>query len=102
MITHVVVWKFKDISEGSEKAENLQKAKVLLEELKGIIPEIREMRVGIDLVHSPQSYDLALVAEFGSLEDLATYRDHPEHQRVVRFLRSVHNGRVVVDFESRV
>ena len=100
MITHVVMWKFKDTAEGHEKAANLVMAKELLEELKGKIPEIRGMQVGLDLVHSAQSYDLVLVARFDSLQALETYRDHPEHQRVVRFLRSVHGGRVVVDFEE--
>jgi hypothetical protein len=98
MITHVVMWKFKETAEGNEKSQNLLKAKELLEELTGFIPEIREMRVGLDTLHSPQSYDLVLVARFDSMEALERYRDHPEHQRVVRFLRSVHGGRVVIDF----
>jgi hypothetical protein len=101
MITHVVMWKFKETAEGVEKAQNLLKAKELLEELTGLIPEIRELQVGLDIVHSPQSYDLALVARFDSMEALERYRDHPEHQRVVRFLRTVHAGRVVVDFAER-
>ncbi len=100
MITHVVMWKFKETAEGNEKSRNLLKAKELLEGLTGRIPEIREMQVGLDALHSPQSYDLALVARFESMEALERYRDHPEHQRVVRFLRSVHGGRVVVDFEE--
>jgi len=100
MITHVVMWRFRDSAEGNEKAANLLKAKRMLDELPGLIPEIRQMQVGVDVVHSAQSYDLALVARFDTLDALTRYRDHPEHQRVVRFLRSVHVGRVVVDFEG--
>jgi hypothetical protein len=100
MITHVVMWKFKDTAEGRGKDENLAMAVQQLKGLQGKIPEIRALQVGTDIVHSPQSYDLALVTGFDSLQALETYRDHPEHQRVVRFLRSVHGGRVVVDFKG--
>jgi hypothetical protein len=100
MIKHVVMWKFKDIAEGRGRHENLQQARDMLMGLADKIPEIRTLEVGIDLVHSPQSYDLALIAEFDSAADLEMYRDHAEHQRVVRFLRTVHAGRVVVDYEG--
>lgn len=100
MVHHVVLWKFQDSAGGATKSDNLTKARDLLEALVGKIPGIRSMIVGIDCVHSVQSYDLALEATFASMADLQAYQDHPAHQEVVQFLRSVHCGRVVVDFEA--
>jgi hypothetical protein len=99
MITHVVMWTFQPSAEGADKAANLRKAKALLEELPQHIPQIKELQLGINIIPSAQAYDLVLIGEFADQHDLQTYIDHPEHQRVVKFLRSVHAGRVVVDFE---
>lgn len=99
MIKHVVMWRFKDLAGGRTKPENLELARERLLALQSSIPEVRSLEIGLDVVHSAQSYDLVLVAEFDSLVALDAYRDHPEHQAVVRYLRTVHQGRVVVDYE---
>jgi hypothetical protein len=56
--------------------------------------------VGADVIRSPRSYDVALVATFDSLPDLEAYQLHPAHQEVVRFLDTVRESTVAVDFES--
>ena len=98
MVRHIVVWKFRDFAEGATRAENLKRAKALLKMLKGRIPAIRRFEVGIDVSQSDQSYDLVLNSEFADTRSLEEYRVHPDHLRVVEFLRKVHEGRVVVDY----
>ena len=97
MVRHVVVWKFRESAEGAPRAENLKRAKALLEILKGRINVIRRFEIGIDLSQTENSYDLVLISEFADTRALKEYQDHPDHLRVVEFLRKVHEGKVVVD-----
>ncbi len=98
MVKHIVVWKFKQSAEGASRAENLKKAKAMLEMLKGKIPAIRRFEVGIDVSLTESSFDLVLNSEFADTRALEEYRSHPDHVRVVEFLRKVHEGRIVVDY----
>jgi len=46
--------------------------------LKGKVPQLRSLEVGINIIHSARSFDIALVTEFDSLEDLSAYQSHLE------------------------
>ena len=95
MITHVVCFRLTDRSPG-----NVRKVCEVLEGLRGRIPVLRSLSVGADVIRSPRSWDVALVAKFDSLADLEAYQVHPAHQEVVRFLDTVREGTVAVDYES--
>jgi hypothetical protein len=95
VITHVVCFRLKDRS-----PEGARKVCQALEGLRGKVPVLRFLSVGADLVRSARSYDVALVAKFDSLADLEAYQLHPAHQEVVRFLDTVREGTVAVDYES--
>jgi hypothetical protein len=94
------MWKFKDVAEGTRKEENLHKAKAMLELLSTKIPHIKSFHVGVDVLHSETSYDLVLTSRFENLRTLGEYQAHPEHVKVVQFLRKVHLSKIVVDYES--
>jgi hypothetical protein len=95
---HIVLWKFKDTAEGATKTENLRTAKALLDSLPSKIPHVASFEVGIDVLHSDASYDLVLNSSFENKDELLAYQQHPDHVRVVEFLRRVHAGKVVVDY----
>ena len=99
MLKHVVMWKFKDFAEGASKDRNLRTAKELLDVLPSRIPAIKSLEVGIDTLHTESSHDLVLCSAFENQQTLDEYQKHPEHVKVVGFLRKVHQGKVVVDFE---
>jgi len=99
MIRHVVSFKFKDEVSGASKEQNMQKSKELLEGLPGKIPEIKNLEIGVNIKEDPTNYDMVLVVDFDSLEDLQIYLDHPTHKKVGEFLAKVREHRVVVDFE---
>ena len=99
MIRHVVLFKFKDAASGSSKEQNIAKAKKLLESLPGKISEICNLETGLNIKEDPPNYDLALIVDFDSLDDLETYINHPDHKKVSEFLAKVRDNRVVVDFE---
>lgn len=94
MIRHIVMWKFK---EGEQ--ENMLLFRERLLALKGQIPEIRSMEVGVNVKPSERSYDAVLVADFDSLEALDAYTVNPLHQAVAEFCKSIRTGSVSVDYE---
>lgn len=99
MIRHIVFWKLKDNAEGSNKAENAVVLKERLLAMKEKIDIICDMEVGIDFLHSEQSWDVALVCEFATKSDLEIYQKHPEHIKIVDFVRKIRTDRAVVDYE---
>ena len=95
MIKHIVMWKFKDEVTDADKLE----MKRHLEALKGVVPSLVEIEIGLDLSKKEASMDMVLNSEFQTLEDLATYAVHPEHLKVVEFVKPLVCDRAVVDYE---
>ena len=96
MLTLVVLFKFKPET-APESAARLEAA---LKALPASIAEIREFRVGRDVVRSERSYDLALVSAFDDLSAMRRYQVHPDHQEVLAQVKALCGAVVVVDFES--
>jgi hypothetical protein len=96
MITHIVFFRLIDPA-----PENIAATRGILLGMNGKIPEIRHLEVGVDVIRSERSYDLAIVTRFDSLADLKAYQVHPCHARdVVPYLKSVCSSIITVDFES--
>ncbi|MCF8053818.1 MAG: Dabb family protein [Deltaproteobacteria bacterium] len=94
MIKHIVVIKF---NEGKGAAE----AQILGEkfaQLPAQIPEIKEFIFGADVLHTPRSYDYALVSLFADSSALMRYQQHPAHIPVLEYVRSIATSIIVVDF----
>jgi hypothetical protein len=98
MLKHIVLFKLKPSAEGASKEENAKKIKRDLEALKGVIPQIRHIEVGINAIPSDAAYDVAIYSEFANEADLNTYAKHPEHMKVAEFVGKVRESRVVVDY----
>jgi len=67
--------------------------------LRGIVPEIRGIEIGKDVLHGEMSYDMALYMTFDSLVALEAYKVHPEHKKISAFVKEVRIARACVDFE---
>ncbi len=93
MIKHIVLFKLKDRS-----ADNVERAAQVLRDMEGKIEVLRTIEVGIDVLHSERSYDIALTTSFDSLEDLETYQVHPVHQKVIEYMTSVRESSISVDY----
>ncbi len=94
MLTHIVVWKYKD--EISEETRETHRAK--LQNLKNVIAEVIDLRVGADTLHLARSYDTALVATFKSAEDLEIYNVHPVHVEAANLGKEIAAHVASVDF----
>ena len=100
MVVHLVMWRLQESALGHSKTANARLIKEKLETLRGRIPGLRRLEVGLDISASPASADVVLVSEFDSLAALAAYQAHPEHKAVVDFVTRVVAERRVVDYES--
>jgi hypothetical protein len=95
VLTHIVLLKLRDAG-----PENKAKVRAVLAGMAGKIPQLRHLEVGVNIIHSDRSYDLAVVARFNSVEDLQAYQNHPHHVEVLNYLQDVRLEAVVVDYET--
>ena len=93
MLTHVVFFKF-------ENLEIAEQVKDRLLSMAGLVPSLRQIEAGVDVVRSARSYDVALVTRFDDLAGLEEYQVHPLHQEVAGFIKQHSQGAVAVDFMS--
>jgi hypothetical protein len=100
MVKHIVCFKLKDHAEGATKAENARMLKARIEAMRGAIPGMLELEVGLNFEPSDAAYDLVLFATFASRAALDAYQQHPAHLAVVDVLRRVRDQRIVVDWEA--
>lgn len=98
MIKHIVMWNVRG-ADAAEHARNLALLRREFESLRGRIPGMRQLEIGVD--HSGVDYacDVVLYTEFDSREALAAYAEHPEHLRVRRTLGDLRIARHQVDYE---
>jgi hypothetical protein len=99
MINHVVLFKLKEFQSANEKSEALDTFKSKLLNLKNFIPELKYIEVGISHPDAVPSFDLCLITHFENLGDLEVYKVHPEHMKVVEFVKQVTTDRAAVDYE---
>lgn len=97
MIKHVVMFRLRD---DIDKPHHLRELQRRLEGLPDRIEVLRRLEVGLNLTPSPRAGDLLLWTEFTTWEDLEIYRDHPDHQEVVEYIRTIVSESRVVDYES--
>jgi len=96
-IRHVVSWKLATTDE-AERAEHAAGIKRRLESLPAVIPQLRFLQVGVNVVPA-NDFDVVLISDFDSVDDVRTYQEHPAHLDVAAFIRSVVAARSSVDFE---
>ncbi len=96
MIRHIVLFKFKSFESEALKSAKMQEIKLGLEALPAMIPEVKLLTVGLN-VNTAEQFDLSLLTEFSSMEDLHTYAVHPDHLAVGKIIREVLEARSCVD-----
>lgn len=90
MIVHIVLFKLKEPT-----AENLATVRDKLLSMDGKIPMLLQLEVGVDVIRSERSYDVALYTRFASLEDLQAYQVHPYHADEVVPVMKAHCASIV-------
>ena len=100
MIRHIVMLALKDEALGKKKAENQAALKAMLDALPGKVPGVVTLETaGTGIFEAAPPADIVLFTAFKTKEDLKAYAVHPEHLKVLEFLRAVTAERRVVDYE---
>lgn len=98
MLTHIVIWKYRDDVEETTREEHRNR----LRRLPSLMPEvgIKSFNVGADVLHLERSYHTGLVGIYTDRAALQAYTDHPEHMEVAKLGRSISAHIASVDFEE--
>lgn len=78
--------------------ENSNYLKKILMDLENSIDSLNKMQVGINFSTRPSAHDIVLIADFDDEAGLDEYRVHPEHVKVLDYLREKGVQSTVVDY----
>jgi hypothetical protein len=81
MIKHIVMWNLRGDTR-DEKARAVAVLKRSFESLRGRIPGLMHLEIGVDSSRIDYACDVVLYSEFESQAALDAYAQHPEHLRV--------------------
>jgi len=96
MIIHVVMFKFQnDIDEAL-----INEAKEQIELLVDLVPRLQNIKAGINFAEEDRAMDMVLISHFENREDLDFYASHPEHLKVIEFIKTIVEYTKVVDYEA--
>lgn len=99
MHKHIVMWNLRaDSQEQRSQAAQLVKRK--FEGLRGRIPGMLHLEVGVDASRVSYACDVVLYSEFDSQQSLDAYATHPDHLRVRKELGDLRITRHQVDYEA--
>ena len=98
MIKHIVMWSVRG-DDAATRQHNLALLQSEFESLRGCIPGLLHLEIGVDFSRIDYACDVVLYSEFASREALAAYAEHPEHLRVKRVLGNLRTARHQVDYE---
>ena len=98
MIKHIVMWNVRGATP-AEKAQGIARLKRSFESLRGRIPGLLHLEIGVDSSRIDYACDCVLVSDFESQAALDAYASHPEHLRVKQEVGDLHTHRYQVDYE---
>lgn len=94
MFTHIVLFKLKESTK-----ENLEFLKKAFLSMSGNIKELKELEVGIDVIRSDRSYDIAIITRFDTKEDYLAYDVNEFHvEKVKKVIGSYIEVSKTIDF----
>ncbi len=98
MIRHIVMWKLRGDTR-DEKLANIEKLKASFHSLRGRIPGLLHLEIGVDTSAVDYACDVVLVSDFASQAALDAYATHPEHLRVKQEIGDMRTHRHQVDYK---
>jgi hypothetical protein len=60
MIKHIVMWTLKDEAAGADRAANARKMKEMLEALRGVVPSLAALEVGVEVFAASPACDVPI------------------------------------------
>lgn len=94
MVRHICMFKLIEENKAENLAQFVQRAKALDD-----IEQLLSCQVVCNGADMPQSnYDVALICDFNTKEDLDAYQVHPIHKAFGAFVGQVRKDRACIDF----
>lgn len=97
MIRHIVMWNVRGETPAA-KARGIAQLQASFASLRGCIPGLLHIEVGVDSSRVDYACDVVLYSEFETQAALDAYAIHPEHLRVKQELGDLRTARYQVDF----
>jgi antirestriction protein len=98
MIRHIVVWKLSATDAAAREQATVEVERAFAG-LADVIPEVRALRIERNVVHNDVNWDIALVSDFDSAEDLAAYQVNPDHRVAAAVVTARVSSRASIDYE---
>jgi quinol monooxygenase YgiN len=99
VIRHIVMWNVRGATP-EEKAANVERLQTSFHSLRGRIPGLLQLEIGVDSSGVDYACDVVLVSEFESQAALDAYAIHPEHLRVKQEVGDMRTHRYQVDYTA--
>ena len=100
IVKHIILWQLHENLTNAEKEKIKSDIKQGLENLKGEIPEILDIKVHTNGLPTSNA-DIMLESSFKDTDALKTYAEHPKHVAVAdNLIRPYAKTRVCLDFEE--
>lgn len=100
MVKHIVMWKVTEGCGTGGGQANALRVKRALESLRGRVPGLITIEVGLGRMSEDGSSNVVLYSEFESAAALEAYREHPAHSAVLPIVKAVCTDRRSVDYET--
>lgn len=97
MIRHIVMWDLAGETP-EDRLRNIDTLRHSFLSLRGRIPGLRHLEIGVDHSRVDYACDVVLYSEFDSQQALDAYATHPEHLRVKAELGAMRIARYQVDY----
>ncbi|MFD0668769.1 Dabb family protein [Ramlibacter sp. MAHUQ-53] len=97
---HIVMWNVRGETQ-AQKAAHLDRLRASFESLRGRVPGLLRLEVGVDTSRVDYACDVVLYTEFDSQASLDAYASHPEHLRVKQELGDMRIARHQVDYPAQ-
>ena len=94
MVVHIVLFCFKE----ENKETHIEKVSEMLNGLLESVPTLKSMEVGVNYSDKPRAMDLSIITTFDNKVGLEQYAIHPEHVKVVEYIKGVVTESKVVDY----
>ena len=95
MIKRISLFKLK-----RPQSEDLETAATALRSMKGVIPCLLDIEVGVNFSEATAAYDLVLNMTFKDLNSLRQFEQDPFHLSVKKTMIELKEHRVVVGYQS--
>jgi quinol monooxygenase YgiN len=99
LIRHIVMWNVRGASR-DEKLANIERLKASFHSLRGRVPGLLHLEIGVDSSRVDYACDVVLVSDFESQAALDAYATHPEHLRVKAEIGDMRTARHQVDYTA--